>query len=88
MPMRSEGETGYCSPRCLNWDFFGVPALKESDFIKEVRRNQALTETPDGWERPPAYPELGARFEKEITEALALLKNTCNSLRTISQDDG
>lgn len=81
MPMDSEGATGYCSPRCLNWDFFGVPVLEQSDFIKEVRRNQGLTETPDGWERPPAYPELGARFEKEITEALALLKSTCDRLK-------
>lgn len=81
MPMDSEGATGYCSPRCLNWEFFGVPALKEREFIREVRRNQNLHETPDGWTRPPAYPKLSDRFEREITEALALLKRSCDRLK-------
>jgi hypothetical protein len=79
LPMESEGQTGYCSERCLMWDFFGVPALKEDGFITEIRQNQRRQTVPDGWTPPEAYPALsGGTWQKEIREALALLKITCN----------
>lgn len=82
MPLDDPGVTGYCSERCLHWDFFGVPALKEKPFLKEIRRNQGLRTAPDGWAPPPAYPAFGERFRQEVTEALALLKETCGEIRT------
>jgi hypothetical protein len=81
MPLQNEGATGYCSERCLHWDFFGVPALKRDGFLQEMRRNQALTKAPDGWTPPPACPDFDEQFRKEVTEALALLKQECDRLR-------
>jgi hypothetical protein len=79
--MDEPGTTGYCSPRCLNWDFFGVPALKQDLFAREVRQNQDRKTAPNGWSPPPAYPELGDDWQREITEALALLEHSCTLLR-------
>jgi hypothetical protein len=63
------------------WDFFGVPALKENDFVAEIRKNQRST-TAGRTERPEAYPALsGGPWQKEIREALALLKMSCNEIR-------
>lgn len=73
MPMPEEGATGFCSERCLNWDFFGVPALERDDFLSEIRENQRRTEMPDDWARPSAYPGLDDEFCREITEAIGLL---------------
>lgn len=80
--MDAPGTTGFCSERCLQWSFFGVPALKEGDFIREIRHNQARkTENPE-WTPPKAYPDLFSEEErKEIIEALALLKITCDAIR-------
>jgi len=74
--MASSGVTGYCSERCLNWEFFGVPALKRDDFIAEIRRNQERQTAPKGWTPPPAYPGFGERFRKEVTEGIALVLKT------------
>jgi len=81
IPLADSGTTGYCSERCLNWQFFGVPALKRDDFIAEIRRNQQRQTAPDGWTPPPAHPEFDKRFREEVTEALALLKDTCDKIR-------
>lgn len=81
IPLADDGETGYCSERCLHWSFFGVPALKQPEFLREIRRNQSLDTVPDGWTPPPAYPEFGDRFRSEVTEALALIKRECDRLR-------
>jgi len=81
MPLDDAGATGYCSERCLHWSFFGVPALEEQPFLDEIRRNQGLRAAPDGWTPPPAYPEFDKRFREEVTEALALLKDTCDKIR-------
>ena len=87
LPMASEGVTGFCSERCLMWDFFGVPVLKTGDLIKEIRQNQQRQSVPNGWEPPPAYPALsGGRWQTEIREALALLRITCNDIRTARSD--
>lgn len=75
-PLRNPGQTNFCSPRCVSWDFFGVPALKEGAFVREVRANQSRDELPGDWERPRAYPALGERFEQEIVEAIVLLNQT------------
>jgi len=78
--MPEPGQTGYCSERCLHWDFFGVPVLEEKSFLREMRRNQALEEIPDGWTPPPAYPGLSGDFCREVTRALAQLKESCDLL--------
>ena len=80
--MPKKGETGYCSERCLHWDFFGVPALEEKSFLREMRRNQQLEEIPNGWTSPAAYPEFGEAFCHEVTRSLAVLKDSCDFLRT------
>lgn len=80
VPMAKESATGYCSERCLMWDFFGVPALKEQDFIAEIRANQNGDPRTHSVE---AYPGLFTdEEERTIVEALALLKITCNEIRS------
>lgn len=79
--MHEEGETGYCSPRCLQWDFFGVPALKQDEFLREMRRNQSRETVQTDWKPPKGYPALGDTFEKEATEALAVIKSICEEIR-------
>jgi hypothetical protein len=84
--MQSEGATGYCSERCLMWDFFGVPVLEEDALISEIRQNQRQ-QTTDRAERPKAYPALsGGPWQQEVREALALLKITCNEIRDASHE--
>jgi len=58
LPMEPVGQTPYCSERCLLWDTFGVPALKEDDLIAEMLRNQRRRKGPEDWTPQPAYPEL------------------------------
>ena len=76
--MPKPGETGYCSERCLHWDFFGVPELRKGHFLREMRHNQQLEQIPDGWAPPPAYPEFSEGFCRSVTNALAELKDACN----------
>ena len=80
IPMDSEGATGYCSERCLMWDFFGVPALKEDDLVDEIRGNQnghPRTETVR------AYSGLMTEDEERlVARALAELKFACGDLRS------
>lgn len=80
-PLERQGQTEYCSERCLAWAFYGVPALKEDELVREIRKNQQRTTLPSDWQRPMPYPILGEKFQREIIEALALLKDTCNHIR-------
>lgn len=82
MPLDNPGRTGYCSERCLHYDFFGVPALKQEWFLREMRQNQQLRSVPPDWSKPTVYPELSNRWRKEVTEALALLKIECDRLKS------
>lgn len=80
IPMLTESETGYCSPRCLCWDFFGVPALKEKDFLKEMRANQHCQEPRKKQMR--AYDGLfEEEEEKVLVGAIAQIKMSCDLLR-------
>jgi len=79
LPMDDPGQTGYCSERCLHWDFFGVPALKENELVAEMRGNQNGSPREG---RPAAYPDLFTDEERRlITETLALLKIESDHLR-------
>jgi hypothetical protein len=72
VPM-GESATGYCSERCLCWDFFGVPALKRQDFLEEMRANQRRRE-PTG-RRPRTYEGLFTQEEERVlSDAIAHLK--------------
>jgi len=85
--MASEGATGFCSERCLMWDFFGVPALEVDDMISEIRENQRRQSVSAGWESAPAYPAFkGGWWKEEVREALALLRITCNDIRSFRRE--
>lgn len=80
-PLQRPGKTEFCSERCLAWSFFGVPALREEELIREIRKNQTTDELPSDWERPMPYPGFGKKFQGVIVDALAELRQTCNQIR-------
>lgn len=83
LPMAQEGATGYCSERCLMWSFFGVPVLEEGNLIIEIRQNQRRQTVPNDWTPHEGYPALsGGPWQSEIREALALLRITCQEIRS------
>jgi len=79
LPMASEGATGYCSERCLMWDFFGVPALKEDALVKEIRANQNGSPRKDSVRAYPGLMTPGQ--EQTLAHLLGQLKITCDELR-------
>lgn len=80
-PLQGRGQTGYCSERCLAWDFFGVPTLKEGALVKEIRRNQQRDTLPDDWKRPMPYPGFGEEYQRTLVGALGALKQACDQVR-------
>jgi len=77
--MEREAATGYCSERCLMWDFFGAPALKEDALVKEIRANQNGRPRT---ESVRAYPGLMTpEQEQSLAWVLGQLKITCDELR-------
>jgi len=78
--MQSEPATGYCSERCLMWDFFGVPRLKRDAFLKEMRGNQRGNPRT---EEVRAYPGLlTCSQEQNMARVLAQLKFVCDEIRS------
>lgn len=78
LPLAREGRVPYCSERCMTYDFFGVPALKQSEVMREIVANQRRREAPEGWTPKEAYPALRgyAAWEEareHIIESLALI---------------
>jgi len=78
--MSEEGATGYCSERCLMWDFFGAPALKKTDLVKEMRANQ----NGDPRTEPVrAYPGLlTEQQEQTLAQVIGRLKIVCDEIRS------
>lgn len=58
LPMQTQGRTPFCSERCMMFDFYGVPILREKEMTRTVIRNTRRRTVPDGWTPPRAYPDL------------------------------
>jgi len=71
------GRVPFCSPRCLYWDFFGVPALKRKALRREIALNRYRDTVPDDYAPdaplPPGQDDTGREERSAITRALAML---------------
>ena len=75
VPCADEKEINYCSKRCLMWDMFGVPVLKERELVKERVQN---LRTPAVEEHDPGEPyTMGTPWkhaEDELTQIIYNIK--------------
>jgi hypothetical protein len=58
IPLHTQGQTPYCSERCLLWDTLGIPHLQRDALLAEIVANQRRSQAPEHWQPAPAYPRL------------------------------
>jgi len=72
VPLQRHGRTGYCSERCMVYDFFGVPALRQRAFLRYRAKNLQRMTVEDP-QITDAYPGLDGFPDGKIIRALALI---------------